>query len=78
MSKTLLCKEGYLIPKTDKGSKDYLLKHAKYQEIIDNVNSLFNENLKKIYSNSIKRAYNEKLKKSSCWSFILANFDFDF
>lgn len=54
-----------LIPKDNKGSKDYILKHAKYQEIIENVNNLFNENLKKIYTNSIKKAYNEKLKKPS-------------
>lgn len=54
-----------LVPKDNKGSKDYLLKHAKYQEIIENANNLFNENLKRIYSNSIKKAYNEKLKNPS-------------
>lgn len=38
-----------LVPKDDKGSKDYILKYAKYQEIVDDVNSLFNQNFKKIY-----------------------------
>jgi hypothetical protein len=68
-----------LVPKYDKGSKDYILNNAKYQEIVETVNSLFNQNFKKNYSNSIKRAYNQKLKNTSFLKVLYAKgFDSEF
>jgi len=52
---------GGLVPISEKGPKDYILKQAKMQEVVDYTNSLLTKHLNRIFLDSIKKAYNEKL-----------------